>query len=48
MVEAVALPRLWDMAVGVLILEGEINVMILALASYTQSSRLDAWEDDSD
>ena len=48
MVVAIALPRRWDGAIWRLFFEREVNVVILALASDTQPSCLNAREDYSD
>lgn len=37
--------RYW---VGILVLQGQVDVMVLALAADTQSSSLNTWEDDTD
>ena len=46
--EAVTLPARRYRTVGLLFFEREVDVMVLAFASHTQSPCLDAWKDDSD
>lgn len=46
--KSVALPGRREIAAGRLVLECEIDIVILALTSYSKTSCLDAREDDSD